>query len=426
MNKNKGQNDKKNMNERKKRILWAIVQDYSETAEPVGSRTVAKKYDLGVSSATIRNDMQDLEDEGYLEQPHTSAGRVPSIKGYRFYVDELMMPNPVTQEEKKVLHGIFEDSSKRVDEIFCNMAKIIASLTHTLSLSASAKGKSGKFNYVRFLPLDKLRAILLVVTDSGDVTDVVVKIPEGTDLDELQMLANKLNRFLHGKELKKLDEKTIMEFQREISKNLVSYIPVFRALNQAIMPSREIYSGGASALIEQPEFRDIERVQDLLNLLEERELLHRLLMESMDKPISVNIGTENNMKSFSDLSIIRAQFTCNNQVIDSGGASALIEQPEFRDIERVQDLLNLLEERELLHRLLMESMDKPISVNIGTENNMKSFSDLSIIRAQFTCNNQVIGSIAVLGPTRMQYGKIVGMLNFMQKQLDFLLKDKDT
>ena len=267
MNKNKGQNDKKNMNERKKRILWAIVQDYSETAEPVGSRTVAKKYDLGVSSATIRNDMQDLEDEGYLEQPHTSAGRVPSIKGYRFYVDELMMPNPVTQEEQKVLHGIFEDSSKRVDEIFCNMAKIIASLTHTLSLSASAKGKSGKFNYVRFLPLDKLRAILLVVTDSGDVTDVVVKIPEGTDLDELQMLANKLNRFLHGKELKKLDEKTIMEFQREISKNLVSYIPVFRALNQAIMPSREIYSGGASALIEQPEFRDIERVQDLLNLL---------------------------------------------------------------------------------------------------------------------------------------------------------------
>ncbi|EFR42157.1 heat-inducible transcriptional repressor HrcA [Dialister micraerophilus] len=351
MNKNKGQNDKKNMNERKKRILWAIVQDYSETAEPVGSRTVAKKYDLGVSSATIRNDMQDLEDEGYLEQPHTSAGRVPSIKGYRFYVDELMMPNPVTQEEQKVLHGIFEDSSKRVDEIFCNMAKIIASLTHTLSLSASAKGKSGKFNYVRFLPLDKLRAILLVVTDSGDVTDVVVKIPEGTDLDELQMLANKLNRFLHGKELKKLDEKTIMEFQREISKNLVSYIPVFRALNQAIMPSREIYSGGASALIE---------------------------------------------------------------------------QPEFRDIERVQDLLNLLEERELLHRLLMESMDKPISVNIGTENNMKSFSDLSIIRAQFTCNNQVIGSIAVLGPTRMEYGKIVGMLNFMQKQLDFLLKDKDT
>lgn len=231
------------------------------------------------------------------------------------------------------------------------MAKIIASLTHTLSLSASAKGKSGKFNYVRFLPLDKLRAILLVVTDSGDVTDVVVKIPEGTDLDELQMLANKLNRFLHGKELKKLDEKTIMEFQREISKNLVSYIPVFRALNQAIMPSREIYSGGASALIE---------------------------------------------------------------------------QPEFRDIERVQDLLNLLEERELLHRLLMESMDKPISVNIGTENNMKSFSDLSIIRAQFTCNNQVIGSIAVLGPTRMQYGKIVGMLNFMQKQLDFLLKDTET
>lgn len=344
---NKGQNNEKNMNERKKRILWAIVQDYADTAEPVGSRTVAKKYDLGVSSATIRNDMQDLEDEGYLEQPHTSAGRIPSIKGYRFYVDKLMMPHPVTEEEEAALYSVFKSSSKRVDEIFCNMAKIIASLTHTLSLSASAKGSCGKFNYVRFLPLDGTRAILLAVTDSGEVTNVVVRIPEGTTLEELQLLADKLNRFLHGKELRELDENIIMKFQKEISKNISPYMHVFKALNQAMIPRREVYSGGASALIE---------------------------------------------------------------------------QPEFRDIERVQDLLNLLEKRELLHSLLMETMDEPISVDIGTENTVKSFSDLSVIRAQFKFDNQVLGSIAVLGPTRMQYGKIVGMLHFMQKRLSELLK----
>lgn len=350
MNKNKGQNNEKNMNERKKRILWAIVQDYAETAEPVGSRTVAKKYDLGVSSATIRNDMQDLEDEGYLEQPHASAGRIPSIKGYRFYVDKLMLPHPVSEEEKEALHDVFRYSSNRVDEIFCNMAKIIASLTHTLSLSALAKGRTSKFNYVRFLPLDERRAILLAVTDAGDVKNVVVKIPDGTNLDDLQMLANRLNNFLHGKELRELDENIIMAFQKEVSRNVVPYMNVFKALNQAMMPRREIYSGGASALIE---------------------------------------------------------------------------QPEFRDIERVQDLLNLLEKRELLHGLLMESMDEPISVDIGTENAVKSFSDLSVVRAQFKYDNQIIGSIAVLGPTRMQYGKIVGMLHFMQKQLDNLLKDND-
>ena len=102
-NKNEPHVGANELNERKRKVLWAVVQDYADTAEPVGSRTIAKKYNLGVSSATIRNEMQDLEDEGYLEQPHTSAGRIPSIKGYRFYVDWLMQPAPVSSEEKSMI-----------------------------------------------------------------------------------------------------------------------------------------------------------------------------------------------------------------------------------------------------------------------------------------------------------------------------------
>ena len=224
------------LTERKRRVLWAIVQDYSSTAEPVGSRTIARKYDLGVSSATIRNEMQDLEDEGYLEQPHTSAGRVPSIKGYRYYVDWLMQPSPVTPEEESLLVEALTGHVAKVDEIFRNMAKVVSMLTRSLSVAASS-GQQSILNYIRFLPLDGRRAIL----------------------------------------------------------------------------------------------------------------------ESM----------------------------------------------------------------------LLSTMDRPIAVHIGTENAFKNFEDLSVVRAQFTANGKVIGSMAVLGPTRMQYEKVVGMMYFMQHQLNQLLEKDD-
>ena len=187
------------LNERKQQVLWAVVQDYAETAEPVGSRTIARKYNLGVSSATIRNEMQDLEDAGYLEQPHTSAGRIPSVKGYRFYVDRLMEPAPVSGEEQNLITKMMGAHRARLDDIFRDMAKIVASLTHTLSLAASSTARQVRFNYIRFLPLDGRRVILLAVSDRGDVTNVVVPMPADTTMDELQLIADKLNHFLHGR-----------------------------------------------------------------------------------------------------------------------------------------------------------------------------------------------------------------------------------
>ena len=337
------------LNERKRKVLWAIVQDYSSTAEPVGSRTIEKKYNLGVSSATIRNEMQDLEDEGYLEQPHASAGRIPSIKGYRYYVDWLMQPSTVTTEEELALEQMLTKYATKVDEIFRNMAKVVAMLTHSLSVSASS-GESSTFNYVRFLPLDNKRAILLVVTDDGTASDAIVNIPENSSFDEMQLIADKLNRFLHGKNIDGVNESLIMSFQKAVEKDLSSYIPIFNAMNEALAPKNKVYSGGASQLIE---------------------------------------------------------------------------QPEFQNVERVQDILNLLEERDILESMLLSSMDKPIAVHIGSENLFKSFSDLSVVRAQFTSQGRVIGSVAVLGPTRMQYSKIIGMMYFMQQRLNTLLKEEE-
>ena len=337
------------LTDRQKKILQLIIDDYIETAEPVGSRTIARKYNLGISPATIRNEMSDLELLGYLEQPHTSAGRIPSIKGYRFYVDWLMQPAPVSNEEKSMIDSMLLDHVTKVDEIFRNMAKAVSSLTHNLSVATSA-GIKKKFNYVRFLPLDGARAILLVVTDRGDVSNAVVDIPKGSTFDEMQLLADRMNHFLHGRDVDSMDEKEILSFQKDVEKNLSPYMNVFQTLQRVLTPQQEVYSGGASQLIEQPEFKNVEKMQDILNLLEQRDMLESMLLSSSDQPIAVHIGTENPMKSLSDLSIVRAQFS-------SGG--------------------------------------------------------------------RVIGSVAVLGPTRMQYSRIIGMMRFMQDRLDQLLKNKE-
>ncbi|MDY6084693.1 MAG: heat-inducible transcriptional repressor HrcA [Dialister sp.] len=334
------------LNERKRQVLWAIVQDYAETAEPVGSRTIARKYHLGVSSATIRNEMQDLEDEGYLEQPHTSAGRVPSIKGYRFYVDWLMQPEQASEEEKQALEGLLLNHVSKVDEIFRDMARIVAALTHTLSVATSSVGQR-TLNYVRFLPLDEDKAILVAVTEQGDVTHTVVAIPQESSFDEMQLLADKMNHFLHGKVVSVADEKMILSFREALERDLSLYMPLFTALQEAMRPSGKMYAGGAAQLIEQPEFQNVEKMQSLLNLLEQRDILQSLLLSSNDQPIAVHIGSENKIEGLDDVSIVRAQFS-------SGG--------------------------------------------------------------------RVVGSVAVLGPTRMQYSRIIGMMRFMQQRIDRLLK----
>lgn len=337
------------MDERKKKVLWAVVQDYISSAEPVASRTIARKYDLKVSSATIRNEMQDLEDEGYLEQPHTSAGRVPSIKGYRFYVDCLMEPVPVTTEEEDYLKHMLMDHITRMDEVFRNMAKVIASLTHTLSVAVRTGSVKSTFNYLQFLPLDKARAILLIVTDKGAVTHTVMDIPRDVSLSDLQSLANKLNTFLHGRELDTVDERMIASLRNQMDKDAGAFSMIYDAISSAVTPHRRVYAGGAAGLIR---------------------------------------------------------------------------QPEFHDMQKVQDVLNLLEGREALTDMLSASMDMPIMVNIGSENEDKSLSDMSIIKARFAVGGEVIGSLAVLGPVRMDYDKIIGLLYFMQKHMEDMLKEK--
>ena len=336
------------MNDRKKRILWAIVQDYVSSAEPVGSRTIAKNYDFGVSSATIRNEMQDLGDEGYLEQPHTSAGRIPSVKGYRFYVDRLMEPGRVTDEEKEAITKLIAEHAAKTDEIFRSLARLVSSLTHTLSVAARKVEETCTFNYIRFLPLDDRRAILLAVTQEGNVSNTVVNIPPDSSLDELQLIADRLNHFLHGRDMSTADESLILSLQQAVERDLTPFSRIFVSLRrESVCQTLQKWQESGSNLV----------------------------------PVSVNVS--------------------------------------------VQDILNLLEERDLLHSILDMSAEKPLAVRIGAENGDKSLADLSVVKAQFQAGGRVIGTMAVIGPMRMEYGRVIGLLYFMQHQLSRMLKSKD-
>ncbi|MBQ3863275.1 MAG: heat-inducible transcription repressor HrcA, partial [Schwartzia sp.] len=186
------------MDERKQRILQAIVQDYIESAEPVGSRTIARRHDLGVSPATIRNEMADLEMLGYLEHIHTSSGRIPSSKGYRFYVDDLLPSKPLDEEEKALIDKWYMERVRRIDEVFQETARIISHVTKNVSLVLAPQMTQAAFRCLQFLPLDDRRAIAVLMTDAGFIENKIVDMPDGAAFEDFQRMALVINGCLAG------------------------------------------------------------------------------------------------------------------------------------------------------------------------------------------------------------------------------------
>ena len=338
------------LDERKQKILQAIIQDYITSAEPVGSRTIARKYDLGVSAATIRNEMFDLEMMGYLEQPHTSAGRIPSIKGYRFYVDCLLQPAKITSDEKRFVEAWFEDKMSDVDQIFQSTAQGLARITHNVTLVMTSQQTSSKLKYIRFLPLDHRRAIMIVVTDTGQIENFIYAKPDGVDVDDLNVVAEKLTRCLAGVPLSEINMDVLEKFRGTVVDDLDLYRTAFRSLHKAFRKKQQLYKGGTMELLNKPEFKDVDKAKSLFTMLEEQDVVANLLHDEGEKG------------------------------------------------------------------------NRPVTVRIGEETKLSPINDCSIIEATFTANDMVLGKIAVLGPTRMEYAKIISLLDFMKQHVTNILE----
>ena len=332
------------LNDRKKKILQLIIEDYISTAEPVGSRTIARKYDLGLSPATIRNEMSDLELLGYLEQPHTSAGRVPSAQAYRLYVDSLIEPGALSDNERALINGWFNERRRSLDEIFQSTAKILSRMTQNVSMVLANRDAGARFRYMKVLPLYEHHAILCIITDDGNVDNCVVEIPLGMRSEELDYLAGKVSRLLEGRELADISEELLAVVHSNIAEDKL----LFTSLVQSI---------------------------------------RRLRNKHMEQKVFL------------------------------GGTKQLLNQPEFRDVERVRNLLGILEEERVVRDLLKSGEDSGLKITIGSENKFSGIQDCSMVQATYRLNGKIVGTMAVLGPTRMEYGKVISVMDYLHKYL---------
>lgn len=336
------------LNERKKKILQIIIEDYISSAEPVGSRTIAHKYDLGLSPATIRNEMSDLELLGYLEQPHTSAGRIPSAQAYRFYVDALIEPGTLTDNDMALIDGWYNERRRNIDDIFQSTAKILSRMTQNVSMVLTNQQTIANFCYLKFLPLDSQHAILCIVADDGSIDTNVVDIPLGMSSEEMDYLAGKMSKLL--------EDRNLSDISVEILQNVHTDV-----------------------------------VED------------KLIFSSLLQAVRKMTGRRQEQKVF------------------LGGTKQLLNQPEFRDVERVRNLLGILEEEKVLKDLLQGGEDSGLKVTIGSENKFTGIQDCSMVQATYRLNGQIVGTMAVLGPTRMEYGKVISVMDYLHKYLKTIL-----
>ncbi len=334
------------IDERKKKILWAVIQDYIATAEPVGSRTIARKYNLGISPATIRNEMADLDELGYLEQPYTSAGRIPSEQGYRYYVDHLMQPEAPGEEEKQLISANYQAKVKSISEVIECTGQLLSQLTNYAALVSTPRSSPGPIRHVQLVALEAGKAMVLVVTEPEKVHARIIDLPENVSPEDLDTISGVLNAKIKGHKLADIKITLIREIYMELLR--------FKAL-----------------------------VEYIMELIEDSE-------------------------------------TSEEEKIYLGGVINILNQPEFRSAEKVKTLLSLLEQEELLSSLLTDQ-DEGITIRIGDEFKCDIIRGCSLVSSKYIFGGGVEGTLAVLGPSRMQYARVTGLLEYLTWNLSQVL-----
>jgi len=329
------------LNERKVRILEAIINDYIRTAEPIGSRTIAKKYGLGISSATIRNEMSDLEEMGLIVQPHTSAGRVPSDKGYRLYVDELMHRRELADNEAAYLRQLVMRNMGTIDSLMQETARALAILTNYTTIVSEPKLTNPRMRHIQFVPLDTESIIMVLVTDNKVAKNHQINLGFSVDYQTLSRLSVAFNELFSGWELQDiLDSAAQYEDGIEQSAGLPpdALTPIWNALANAIIVEENVavYTSGAKNILGFPEFNDLEKARPIFEALEEKEMLVTLLGGDNSDDISIVIGAENRLEELRNCSIIKANYEIGQRVSGSIG----IIGPTRMDYSQVVAILN--------------------------------------------------------------------------------------
>lgn len=303
------------LTKRKLKILQAIITNYVRTAEPVGSRTLSKDSDLNVSPATIRNEMSDLEEMGYLTHPHTSAGRVPSDKAYRLYVTNMMNPFDLSVEEKHVIDANLKADLDEFDKTMEHAAEILSEITNLAAFAMTPSRSFDTLNFVKLMPVDEQTVVLMIVADSGSIRNTTLKLNVPYTEETMHFLEKNISYTYRGRRISEvLTDSIIDDFNTDIEaigKLAENIMPNFmRTL--ASMLDVQLFIGGLGNIFNIPEYSNIERAKNFLSMLDRKDELMRQLIDR-DEGMIVTIGDENTGDGMSDCSLITATYHVNGK-----------------------------------------------------------------------------------------------------------------
>lgn len=307
------------LNDRKKKILQAIVDEYVETAEPVSSGVLCDKHGIDYSSATIRNEMAELEKEGYLSKVHTSSGRVPSAKGYRLYVNELLKEQNLSLEETKYIKSQLENKVDEIEELTKITTNTLSEITHYTTVAIGPRTTEQIIEEIKFVLLGTRMVMCVIVTDGGLVKETIIKFNEDIRDEQVQNLNSIFNSKLKGKPLEKIDKPLEEYIFSELNYSVEVIKAIINQINKIIEEEEKIYYEGANKVFEQPEFQNVQMAKNFINILDRKDLVMNLLNSEFSDDINVYIGDENADDDLQDFSIITFKQRINDKEMGTIG-----------------------------------------------------------------------------------------------------------
>lgn len=330
------------LDERKRKILKAIIKTYMETGEPVGSRTISKYADLNVSSATIRNEMSDLTDMGYIVQPHTSAGRIPSDKGYRLYVDALMKEK---EDEIAEIRDLMIEKTDKMDKVLKQVAKVLAANTNYATMISVPQYSGNKLKFVQLSRVNPLQLVAVVVSDNNVIRNQIIDLDEEMDDQTILKLNLLLNTNLNGVPIQDINLGMIARLKEQAGMHSEIVATVLDAVADTIHVDEEdmeIYTSGATNIFKYPELADKTKASELISTFEEKQQLVDLVKEHMSDTentgVQVYIGDEMPIQTMRDCSVVTATYELGSGMRGTIG----IIGPKRMDYENVVDSLKTL------------------------------------------------------------------------------------
>lgn len=362
------------LDQRKRSILKAIVDDYIATAEPVGSKALVERGALPLSPATVRNTMAELEQLGYLEQPHTSSGRVPSDKGYRAYVDSLMTPDELDAEMRESVRQSLRHDFKDLPELLKSASQVLAEGTGYTSVALSPRLTRSQLSQIKMLMIEPGRALVVVVLSAGLVKDRLVRIPDLLDADQLRHIAQICEENLAGMPLEDISLVTIASALQDVllPESLINQVlyETYVSIKQA--ENLDAYIEGMPKLLRHPEFQSVDKARALVDTLSQNGLVVGLMEAQPEGAPAAHVPADEGEEDGSYRALPAAR-------------------PQYM-------------------------------IRIGQELALESLQDCSFVTCTYRLSDKIAGSIGVVGPRRMEYSKVIAQISFVRQRMDELVK----